>query len=234
MKRFVFSCICVALIGVPLAGRAVASQAAAISTPDDQGMNTRIEKRYHDDVVLKHHDVKVTVSGGVATLTGTVATQSQKDRAERMARMKGITRVDNQIVVNGPTAKTGTKGTIDRAADKTKEGTEKAIDKTKEGTKTAIEKTKEGTGNVLSKTGEGAKKAGNAVTDAFVLAAIKAHFIGDDVLKGSDISVDVDHHVATLRGTAPTAAARAHAVDLAEKTDGVDSVINQITIGPKK
>ena len=44
--------------------------------------------------------VTVTVSGDMATLTGTVGTWLQRDSAERaVANAPGIARVDNQIIV---------------------------------------------------------------------------------------------------------------------------------------
>lgn len=255
MKRSLTYALCAtALLAGPLSGRSFAVQDTARSS---RNAESRIEKRIHDDASLKSRDVKVSVSDGIATLTGTVATETERARAGRLARMTGITRVDNNIVVDRAAANTaGTKGTLDKAADKTKEGTAKAVDKTKEGTEkvvdktkegvskgvdktkegasVAVDKTKEGTSTALAKTGEGVKKVGSGLADAFVLASVKARLFGEDVLKGSDIHVDCDAHVVTLKGTVPTEAAHARAMELAQKTDGVDRVVDQLTIGPKK
>ena len=54
------------------------------------------------------------------------------------------------------------------------------------------------------------------------------------LLKESDINVDVENHVVTLHGTVLSAAGRARAVDIAKKTDGVNRVVDMLTIGPKK
>src|ERR1044071_1573201 len=59
----------------------------------------RIEHRVHADASLKAQDIKIAVDDGVVTLTGRVATSAQKARAGRLARVKGITRVDNQLEV---------------------------------------------------------------------------------------------------------------------------------------
>ena len=233
MKRALFSVACAGLLVVgPVSGRVLASQAATTAKAGSDTVEDRIERRIHNDSTLKRYDVKVSVSGDIVTLTGTVASAAERDRATRLAKVQGITRVDNQVVVDRSAR--GTTGAIDKAAEKTKEGTSKAIDKSKEGAEKAVEKSKEGTATGLSKTGEGVKKAGSAITDAFILASVKTRLFGEDVLKGSDINVDCDHHVVTLRGTVPSDAARARAIELTRKADGVDRVVDRLTIGPKK
>src|SRR5437588_5611747 len=64
-------------------------------------------------------------------------------------------------------------------ADKTKKSADKVVDKTKEG---------------LSKTGE-------VITDAWITTRVKSKFVGEDLLKGSDIDVDTNDHMVTLKGT---------------------------------
>jgi osmotically-inducible protein OsmY len=230
MKQTIFTLVCTAsLLGGPVVGRVLASQDATAKAANHT-TEERIEQRIHDDSILKHHDVKASVSNGVATLTGTVATASQRTRAARLANVTGITRVDNQIVVQS----TGTSGSIDKAAEKTKSGTDKAIDKTKSGIEKAVEKTKEGLSVGAEKTASGVRKAGSETSDAALLASVKTRLAGDDVLKGSDINVDCDAKVITLRGTVPSEAARAHALEQAHKVDGVARVIDRLTIGPKR
>jgi osmotically-inducible protein OsmY len=60
----------------------------------------RIVEALHRNADLDARHVKIDVEGGVATLTGTVATWQQRDTAERAATSApGITRVDNKILV---------------------------------------------------------------------------------------------------------------------------------------
>ena len=99
---------------------------------------------------------------------------------------------------------------------------------------TVGEKTKDGAVTVAEKTKDGVGKVGSEITDAWILSTVKSKFVGEDVLKGSDINVDCDQQIVTLRGTVPTAAARDRAVQIARSTDGVQRVIDQLTIGPKK
>src|SRR5262249_5982182 len=211
----------------------------------DSSLRSAIEKKLHGSTLNKYN-VKVKVEGGVATLTGTVPTEADRRMASQMATMKGIARVDNQIVVDLDAGRTSaTSGRIEKGADKTKSGVDKAIDKsaegiskaagkTKEGAGTAYEKSKEGTAKAADKSAEGAGKAGEAVTDVWIKARVKSKFVDEETLKGSDISVDVNDHVVTLSGTVLTEAGRARAIEETKKGDGVHQVIDRMTIGPKK
>jgi hyperosmotically inducible protein len=99
----------------------------------------------------------------------------------------------------------------------------KAGSKTKKAVKKAGHETKEG----LSKTGE-------VITDGWITTHVKAKFVDEDLLKGSDINVDTNDHVVTLKGTVTSAAGRARAAQQAKEVEGVHSVVNHLTIGPKK
>jgi len=237
MRRAFFSLVCAAsVISAPIAARAAqattTTQGTTTTAKSGQDLATQIEHRIHNDASLKKHDIKVSMSGDVVMLNGTVASAAERTRAARLAKMKGVARVDNQIVVD-PQAR-ATSGRVDTAAEKTKEGTNKAIDKTKEGIDKGVDKSKEGVATAGEKSASGVKKVGSGIADAFVLASVKARLFGDDALKGSDINVDSDNHVITLKGTVPNQAARARAIELAGKTDGVDRVVDRLTIGPKK
>ncbi len=217
----------------PVSMRAAAPQATTTAT--DHTLDERIETRIHAST-LKKYDIDVKVNNGVAMLTGTVSTEAERRKAGQLATVPGVARVDNQLVVKPDTK--GTAGTVqrktDKAAEKTKEGVNKAVDKTKEGGEKAWEKTKEGAGAVADKTKEGLSKTGEVITDGWILSRVKMKFVGEDVLKGSDINVDVKDHVVTLSGTVPSAAARARAIEQAKEVEGVHQVMDRLTIGPKK
>ena len=107
--------------------------------------------------------------------------------------------------------------------EKTKEGAVKTKDAVVKGAKIAVEKTKDG----LSKTGE-------VMTDAWITTRVHERFVGEDLLKDSDISVDTNKHVVTLKGTVMGRAGRARATSVAKGTEGVHRVVNRLTIGPKR
>jgi osmotically-inducible protein OsmY len=218
----------------PVPMRAAAPQTAA-TTPSDSTLDKRIEKRINDSS-LKKYNIKVSVDNGVATLVGTVPTEADRRQAAQLATMPGVARVDNQLVVDLNASRTtkGTAGALDKGAEKTKEGVNKAVDKSKEGAETAWDKTKEGAGTAADKSAQGLGKAGEAITDTWIKTRVKTKFVGEDLLKDSNITVDVDDHVVTLSGTVPSDAGRLRAIEQAKQVDGVHRVVDKLTIGPKR
>jgi osmotically-inducible protein OsmY len=93
---------------------------------------------------------------------------------------------------------------------------------------------KETASNAGHEAGEATGTAGQAVSDGWITTKVKSSFVGVDALHGSDINVDTNGHIVTLRGTVPSATARARAVSLAKQVDGVKSVKDELTIGAKK
>ena len=77
-----------------------------------------------------------------------------------------------------------------------------------------------------------AKNTGKAITDSWITMKVHSQFIPDDALEGSDIDVDTNGGVVTLKGTVLTAAGKARAVAIAKATDGVKSVTDQLKVGP--
>jgi len=89
--------------------RAPAAATSAKST--DDALEDRIEFRLETSPTIKKYHIDVDVKDGVADLSGDVATAAQKEEAARLAKVPGITRVENKITV-GPDAD---KGVADRA-----------------------------------------------------------------------------------------------------------------------
>ncbi|MGH9140511.1 MAG: BON domain-containing protein [Vicinamibacterales bacterium] len=214
MKAAIGSAFVAAALVVGAApARAAVPQTPAVASAD-HNLDERIEKRI-DGSMLKKYDVKVSVTNGIATLTGTVPTEADRRKATQLATIPGITRVENQLVVDLAATKgtTGTmKSTVKEGAEKTKEGAAKVADKTKDG---------------VSKTGE-------VITDGWITTRVHSKFVGEDLLKDSDINVDTKDHVVTLSGTVMSAAGRARAVAQAKDVEGVHQVIDRLTIGPKR
>ncbi len=70
---------------------------AAASNPASSAAAARLDKK-------QYRDVKVSVDHGAATLTGTVNLyQDKADAEKRVHKAKGVTTVNNLIVVAGPT-----------------------------------------------------------------------------------------------------------------------------------
>src|SRR5438128_1494796 len=104
-------------------------------------------------------------------------------------------------------------------AEKTADAADKTKDAVVKGAKVAATKTKDG----LSKTGE-------VMTDGWITSRVHERFVGEDLLKNSDISVDTANHVVTLKGTVTGRAGRARATTVAKGTEGVRRVVNRLTI----
>jgi len=202
-----------------------AAQTSSAAKVDDSTIKTRVETRLKNDATLKGDNIVVSVEDAKVTLTGTVHSEAQKDRAKELAKVSGVKDVDSKLDVEG----TGP-STTDKAEAKTKE----AAHKTKDATVKAGEKTKEGAEKTGEKTKEVAGTTGEVINDSWITTKISSDFVNEDTLKGSNINVDTKDHVVTLKGTVATAAGKTRAEEIAKTTKGVKHVVNTLTIGPKK
>src|SRR5258708_7128186 len=85
-------------------------------------------------------------------------------------------------------------------------------------------------GNVVDKTKEIGSKTGEVTTDGWISTRIKTNFMGEEMLRQSDIKVDTDDHVVTLSGSVVSAAARAKAISIAKGVEGVHRVVDKLTV----
>jgi hyperosmotically inducible periplasmic protein len=200
----------VALLTLAAPYVASAQTTAPATQATDEQLDSRIATSIANDPTLKADAVKVKVEHGVVTLSGMVATKADKARAERLAHIPGVVRVENNLTTREG-AKDKVKGTAGKVGDKSKDIGGKVVDKTKE---------------IGSKTGE-------VTTDGWISTRIKTNFMGEEALRSSDIKVDTDNHVVTLTGTVVSAAARAKAVSIAKDVEGVHRVVDKLTIMPK-
>jgi hyperosmotically inducible protein len=72
------------------------------------------------------------------------------------------------------------------------------------------------------------------LTDPAITAAIKATLIADPMSPGWKIDVDTSKSVVTLSGTVRTSDEKVRAEQIAKDTKGVASVVNNLTVVPKK
>ena len=104
-----------------------------VATPGlAQELDSLIAKRIANDPTLKTDAIKVTVEGGVVTLSGMVKTEADKAKAGRLAHVEGVTRVENNLTTRDETT-SKVKGTAGKVGDKTKDVGGKVVDKTKDG-----------------------------------------------------------------------------------------------------
>lgn len=72
----------------------------AANTPSDKTLEDRIDYSLETNAMVRKYNLDVKVEKGVATLTGDVATAAQKSEAERLAKVSGVTRVENKIQID--------------------------------------------------------------------------------------------------------------------------------------
>jgi osmotically-inducible protein OsmY len=227
----------------PSAALAQTASTAGTAKVDDGALKTRIESRLKSSATLKDTDIDVAVDHGVVTLTGTVHSEAQNLRAASLAKVTGVTSVENKLKVDSATTRA-----MDKAGDKTDKAMDKAADKSdKAGDKTesAMHKAGDKTEKAAEKVGTAGKKAGVKtkdaaedvganITDGWITTKVKADFVNEDLLKGSAINADTNNHIVTLKGTVASEAGRDRAVQTAKTTNGVSRVIDQLTIAPAK
>jgi len=212
----------------PVAQTAAAQAAATEVRKSDAQLSSEIATRLANNKALAPDAVKVKVENGVVTLSGVVAKDADKTTAGELARVPGVVRVENNLK-SREKATDAVEGTAGTVVDKTKAGAEKTADVTKTGAKKTVEATKK----VGSVTKKAAVKTGENVTDGWITSRIKTKFMGEEVLRASSINVDTNNHVVTLKGAVPTAAARDKAMELAKEVEGVDKVVDSLTITEK-
>ena len=163
---------------------------AAVRAPEaTRSLEDRVRYRLETDAATRKYDIDVDVEGGVVTLSGDVASARQKARAVELARVAGVTRVDDRLEV-------------DPDADKT----------------------------LADRTKRGLNKAGDAIDDTWITTKVKWFFMGEDLLDGSDIDVTTKNNRVTLTGHVKSEQARARARQLAETTEGVRDVQDQLVV----
>jgi osmotically-inducible protein OsmY len=69
-------------------------------------------------------------------------------------------------------------------------------------------------------------------TDAGITSAVKSKMAADTTVKASEINVDTHEHVVTLNGTVGSQAEKERAIMIARNTRGVNSVIDDLRVGP--
>lgn len=107
-------------------------------------------------------------------------------------------------------------------------------EKIKEGATVTKDAVVKGATVVRERAMAGLSKTGEVMTDGWITTRVHERFVGETLLKNSDISVDTEKHVVTLKGTVVSAAGRRKATSIAKDTEGVVRVVNRLTIGPKK
>ena len=156
---------------------------------DDSTVTAKVKSKLAADSQTSAIKIGVETNNGVVKLTGTVPTNTEKTKAEQLARnTEGVKQVSNEIKVDPNST---------------------------------------GATNLGDKAGEAAKGLGETISDASILAKVKAKLIADGIT-GTD--VDVSNGAVVLKGQVEDAKEKSKAEELAKNTDGVKGVTNQLTV----
>jgi len=163
-------------------------------------MENAISNRFVVDPALKDVKVSADAEKNEVTLSGSVETQDQRNRAlDAVRSVNTATLVTDKIDVK-PRDVARTEYTEDMA-------------------RQARERSKE--------LGD---KIGDTVDDAWIHTKITTKLLSDKDTPARKINVDVMNNVVTLRGKVQTAAAKIEAERIAKETDGVKRVVNLLTV----
>jgi hyperosmotically inducible protein len=106
-------------------------------------------------------------------------------------------------------------------------------DKSKEIADQAAAKTKEVVSDVADKGKEIVSSTGEAITDGWITTKLKAKFADEKLLKDANINIETKDRIVTLKGTVAAADVKRRAVSVANGTEGVKSVVDQMTVKAK-
>ena len=107
----------------------------------------------------------------------------------------------------------------------------KKIDQASESASAAVADTVNKAGEMAAK---GSETAGQKMDDAEITIKVKAALLYEDDLRSMKINVDTVQGIVTLEGSADSQKNKDKAIQLSAAVKGVRSVINKLTVEPKK
>ena len=229
----------------------------ACAADTDSRIESAAAKSYVFKTYLKDDSIKTESKDGVVTLTGTVAESGHKSLAENtVASLPGVTKVNNELTVSGsqPAEHSDTwislkvksallfhrnvsaSGTVVYTKDGvvTLQGVASSLaakELTAEYAKD-IENVKE-VKNEMTVASAGTvagETTGDKIDDASITAEVKASLLAHHSTSALHTTVTTTEGVVTVAGIAKNAAEKSLVTKLATDIDGVNSVINNMTI----
>ena len=163
----------------------------------DAALTAAVKTKLAADDVVKASNINVSTDGHVVTLTGTVASKAEKDRALTVARAtSGVTSVVDKLTIKGVAPAPGGKTVAEKAAGGVEKGADKsagAVGTAAKKTAGAADKTKDKVGDALEATGDAIGTAAKATGRAVGTAAKKT---ADAVGVGADKTKDATEKAA--------------------------------------
>lgn len=208
---------CAAFLLAAAATVAAAAAFPAAARADDVAVERRVQARIDGDARLRAGKVDVDVQAGVATLTGTVESERDKARAERLAKVAGVTVVNNRINIAPRAARAADDAARRSASPTTPPDPASDVGRT--------------LGDFGHRFGEALGEAGGDVSDSWITTQVKSQLANESASTAGAIRVDTAAGVVTLRGTVASQAIRRRAVAIARATRGVVGVVDKLRVG---
>ena len=166
---------------------------------------------------------------GIAALVGTMVACSQTDPGVTTAVKAKLAADDTvkayKIDVDTKDGVVTLSGTVDTAEAKTR-----AVE---------VARTTKGVSSVqdqlaVAPAAVATSGAAEPLTDAAITATVKTALLADPLSAGLKIDVDTKSAVVTMSGTVATPAEKTRAEEVAKNVPGVNSVVNDLKVSPKK
>jgi osmotically-inducible protein OsmY len=240
------------------AGALLVTSAPLRASDTDSRIESSAAKSYVFKTYLKDDSIKTESKDGVVTLTGTVTKASDKSLAQdTVASLPGVKSVDNQLLVKGDqpaehsdtwiglkvksallfhrnVSATGTDVYVKNGV-VTLQGEASSLAEKELTTEYAkdIDNVKEVKNNMtIAKTPAiPSETVGDKIDDASITAEVKSSLLSHHSTSALKTSVETTDGVVTLTGIAKNAAEKTLVTKLVTDINGVNSVINNMTIG---
>lgn len=174
-------------------------------TVDDVTITASVKAKFTSDDTVKARNVEVDTEDGVVSLRGTVATQSEADRAVQIAeQVDDVRQVRSFLKVDTAEIPSDNTDTLEE-----------------------LKQTAEKIGNKIEK---GVDAAADKTVDATITAEVKLKLASDDLVKARNIDVDTENKTVTLKGTVSSKAEEARAIQIAQAVEDVRSVRSDLSI----
>lgn len=203
MKKFALS------LGLILSSAILIAACESATVTDRAGakmtnseLETKIKNKLNTDEQVKAADLSVSAdaSENTATLSGTVATEAIRDRAVSLTKSANTGIVVTDKIVVKPVELTRAEYTAEMAKD------------------------------ARAKAKSSGDTIGDSLDDAWIHTKIVAKLIGNSTTPERKINVDVVNNIVTLRGAVNTPEQKAEAERVAKDTEGVNKVVNKLTV----
>ncbi len=199
--------LCVTVLSLPSAASAQASRDTS-TIVNDAWITTQIYAKFFADPDIKGRNIEVSTISGVVTLHGTI--QSGAERNQAIGKAKGTDGVKQ--VIDKLALATAEKPLPSDPVDKGGRSVPHSADDVKAHARTA------------------ADRVSKEISDTWITTKVQAMFFLDRDVKGMQIDVTTKGGIVTLTGTVTTESTRQKAVADARSIEGVNQVIDKLTV----